>query len=456
MTGGEDERRHRRQVVALSAVVTAFGLLTLATSGQALVPSLLFDGPSYLSLATHIRTHWFFPPPSMNLRPPLYPAVIAVAGWLTGSDGLVAVVNLQVGAWLLVGPLAALWVHRVGGSLLVGGLTGCLYYTLGESFLNVALIYAETITVALAVWAGLALSWSMVGPGGHATSRWLAAALAVATAHARPIYQLLVPLYAAFAAAPLLRRPRAIVIRRAMPFVVAALVGLLPFYVVNAVVKGSPTFVSLAGHSLADYLGDRRLLGKFPPGFEAVEALYATRFAADPSKTRIAWWEVAPDWEQLVRARTGHEPRWGARDREMGATAVAVLSRNPGYYLRRWLETWWEFSTTPGPKVAGPWCPITLTSHVWAFWWRYLGAWGPFVILALEIVNVTKRGRGEVVRLVPIVTYLTVALANTAIEPWPGQIRYRSQVEAFLLIAVGLLTTLIADCGRAALKRSRT
>ena len=317
--------------------------------------------------------------------------MIAAAGRLSDSDGLAVVVTMQAVAWVLVGLFVALWVYRVGGSLLIGALTGCLYYTLGESFFNVRLIYAETITVALAVAAGFALSVSMLGGSCAWTWRWLAGALALGTAHARPIYQLLLPVYAAFAVAPHVRRLRAV--RYAMPFVVAGLIGLLPFYLVHAFVSGSPTFVSGAGYSLPNYLGDRRLLGKFPPGFEAIETLYSIRFGANPDKTHIGWWEVADDWVRTVGARTGREPSSRMLDRVMGATAVAVLSRNPDYYVRRWHETWREFSTSSSPSVSSRWCPINLASSGWAFYWAYLGAWSPFAILAVEFANAARNGR---------------------------------------------------------------
>lgn len=442
----------RRRAVAFTALgVAAFGALTLVTSGERIAPTLLSDGPSYVEMARHIRAHWFLPPPPLDLRPALYPTVIAIGGWLTGGEGLRAVRDLQVLLWLITGPLVTLWVYRVGGSLTIAAVTGCLHYTLGGVFFSLGLIYAETITVTLAVAAGLALTSSML-PGNHPGRwRWLAAGLAVATAHGRPIYQLLLPLQAAFAVAPRLRaRPRALV-RRAGPFVVAGLVGLLPLYVVNAVVKRSFSFVNGGGHSLANYLGDRRLLGKFPPEFKPIEDLYATRFAADPGKTQIGWWEVRKDWGRAFRARTGRDLHEGALDRDMGLTAFAVLSRNPDYYVRRWLETWWEFSTSTSPPVEGRWCPITVLHPLWAWFWVHLGAWVPFAILAAEVATLLWRGSGFV-RLIPIATYLTIALANTAIEPWPGQDRYRVQVEIFLLIALGLVATPIAPWVRTAFR----
>ena len=51
-------------------------------------------------------------------------------------------------------------------------------------------------------------------------------------------------------------------------------------------------------------------------------------------------------------------------------------------------------------------------------------------------------------------TYLAIALANTALEPWPGQYRNRTQVEVFLVIALALGATLLWDRGRAALRRA--
>lgn len=438
----------------MSMGVAAFGLLTIATSREPLEPVLLFDGESYLALARQIRDRWFFPPPSMNLRPPLYPTVLAVAGWLTGSDGQMAVRNLQMIVWVLMGLLVASWVYRVGGSALRGGLTGCLYYTLASGFANIQLIYAETITTFLAVAAGLALSSSMMGDARAQALRWAAALLALGSIHGRPVFQVLLPMYAAFAAGPLVRG-RTAVVRHLVPFVVAALVGVVPFYLVHAIVKGSPSFVAAAGHSLANYLGDRRLLGEFPPGYEAVEAFYSVRFAADPKRTIVPWWEVDGDWRQLIQARTGREPSWGTVDRSMGVTTLAVLSRNPGYYVTRWLETWWEFSTTPAPPVVGPGCPIALVYPLWVLFWTSLGAWLPFAILAVEVAHVVRRGPGALVRLVPISAYLAVGLLNTAIEPWPGQIRYRAQVEVFLVIALGLTAGLAWTWARAAARRWR-
>jgi hypothetical protein len=442
-------------VVTTLVGLILFGILTLVTSRERLEPALLGDGEEYLALANQIRAHWFVPPPTMNIRPPLYPTVIAVAGWLTRSDGLLAVRNLQILAWLLVGPLVALWVDRAGGGLLVGAFTGGLYYTLGIGLFFIKIIYAETITVTVAVAAGLALVWSMT-PAGHAGAwRGLAAALALGAAHGRAVFQCLVPLYALFAVGAHAGKPRAAV-RAATPFLVAGLVGLLPLYVAHGIRKGSPAFVNVTGHSLANYLGDRRLLGKFPPGHEAVEAVYAVRFALEPDRNIIGWWEVDAAWRGIMISRIGRDPPWATLDNYMAATAVAVLSRNPGYYVRRWFETWMEFTTAVAPApVAGPWCPVTLARPLWVWFGTYLGPWIAFAVLAIELANVAIRGRGELVRVVAIVTYLAVALASTAIEPWPGQIRYRLQVEAFLLVALGLAAGSTASWARAAVQRTR-
>jgi hypothetical protein len=140
-------------------------------------------------------------------------------------------------------------------------------------------------------------------------------------------------------------------------------------------------------------------------------------------------------------------------DRSMGSTAAAVLARNPDYYLRRWLETWREFSTAPGPPATGAWCPITLVQPAWALYFTHLNAWFPLVILAAELAIVAHLGLGRVVRLVPILTYLSIAVLSTAIEPWPGQIRYRAQVEVFLPIAFALTASFVWGWARAATER---
>ena len=90
--GGRSDARPRA-IAACLLGVTAFGLVTLASSGETIRPTLLFDGASYVALAQHIRTHWFIPPPSSTRGPLLYPTLLAVAGWLTGSDGLTSVVS---------------------------------------------------------------------------------------------------------------------------------------------------------------------------------------------------------------------------------------------------------------------------------------------------------------------------------------------------------------------------
>ena len=220
----------------------------------------------------------------------------------------------------------------------------------------------------------------------------------LSAAYARPIFQLLLPLFLAFAVARCLGSGRAVLARVALPFVVAIGVGLLPVYVANAVVKGSPSFVSVTGHTLTNYLGDRRLLGRFPPDHAAVEAIYAARFAAEPGKSHVAWWEVTHEWDRLVESRTGRRPTWGTRDAVMSATAVTVLSRNPDYYVRRWFETWREFSTTAGPPAAGAWSPITLLGPAWRWFWSSLGAWIPFLVVAIEATNTIRHGREAVVR----------------------------------------------------------
>lgn len=445
---------HRPAVVSATLVgVVLFGVLTLVTSGAGFRPSLLGDGEEYVALANQIRTHWFVPPPTMNIRPALYPTILAVAGWLTRSDGILAVRNLQVLAWLLVGPLVTLWVYRVGGSLVAGGLIGALYYTLGIGFFFISIIYAETLTVTVAVAAGLATVWSMRGASRAGAWRGVAATLALGAAHGRAVFQFLVPLYG-FAAGVQAGTPRAAA-RAAMPFLVAAMVGIVPIYIAHGIMKGAPAFVNVSGHSLANYLGDRRLLGKFPPGTEAVEAVYAVRFALEPDRRFIGWWEVDAAWRGIMIAKLGRDPLWATLDTYMGKTALAVLWRNPGYYVQRWFETWMEFSTAVAPAPeGGAWCPITLARPGWQWFGTWLAAWLPFAILAGELANVAIRGRGELHRAVAILTYLTVGLVSTAIEPWPGQIRYRLQVDAFLLVALGLAATSMASGARVVLRRA--
>ena len=422
-------RRPGTSTAAGAAAVLAFGLLVLATSGEPATPILSYDGESYLSAARRIAFEG--KPPSIDMRPPIYPALLAAFLRLGGSSPLVPLVHLQRGLWLATGLMVFAVVQRLQPRQAVAVAAGVAYLTDPEVFDLTQLVYAETLAILFSVASMLAL---VAAPGSR--GRHAAAWLAVASAWVRPIGQLLLlPIGAAAVLASRGYRGR---LRAAIPFAVAGLIGIGSMYGIQYLRTGIPSFVPIAGKCHADYLGDRRLLGHFPPGYAPVERLYAQRFEEQPDSVRIGWWDVAREWPEAYRERTGRPLAPEAVDLDMGRTARAVLLANPGFYLSRWREVWQDFSTTVAGPVKGRFCPISLATPAWAVWWTWFGAWAPFALVALEAI-LFVRGVGSPLRGLPAVTYALLSVANTALESWPGQIRYRTQFVAFLVCAVALV-----------------
>lgn len=393
------------------------------------MPILSYDGDSYLAAARPVALEG--KPPGIETRPPLYPLLIAGLLHWGGSAPLVVLVHLQRGLWLATGLLVLASVASLRARKRIAVAAGVAFLLDPEAFQMTSLVYAETLAVFFSVASMLALV-ARPGPSG----RWASAWLAVASAWVRPIGQLLLlPLAVAAVAEARGLRGR---LRAAIPFVTAGVIGIGSMYALQYLRTGIPSFVPIAGKCHAGYLGDRRLLGRFPPEYAPIERLYERKFAADPQAVRFASWDVAREWPEAYRERTGLTLAPSALDRDMGRTARAVLLANPGYYFSRWREVWQEFSTSSAGPLRGSLCPISLASPAWAAWWRLFGAWVPFAIVALEAI-LLGRGLGSPLRALPATIYLFLSIANTAIEPWPGQIRYRTQFVAFLVCAAALV-----------------
>ena len=424
-----------RAFLVVVGVVILAGLVTLVTrTGRPLQPLLLDDGPSFVEVAEHLLKNGALPP--MELRPPLYPLVLAAFMAISPAPALRYVVLFQAACWIVSAVLVATLVHQLSGGALPAALAGIAYTTLSQSQFFVRLIYAETVTIALSLAAAVALGAALRRADTSGSRwRWLAAGLATGAAYGRPVFQVLLPLFGALVLVDALVRGRPWA-RRVLPFAAAFVIALAPWYVLHKVVRGAAFFTKGPGYTLTNYLGDRRLLGHFPPAYAEVERAYAARFAAKPEQRYVGWWELYADWPKLYQARTGAPLPGDLIDSDMRRTATAVLLHNPRYWATRWPETWREFSTHPGWSPKGDFSPIRLAWPGWYVFFTYLGLWLPAAILAAEIL-LQRSGRGpDVARLVPIATFVSIALVNTAMEPWPGQVRYRAGIDGFLVAAV--------------------
>ena len=168
-------RRLGTSTAAGAAAVLAFGLLVLATSGEPATPILSYDGESYLSAARRIAFEG--KPPSIDMRPPIYPALLAAFLRLGGSSPLVPLVHLQRGLWLATGLMVFAVVQRLQPRQAVAVAAGVAYLTDPEVFDLTQLVYAETLAIFFSVASMLALVAAPGSRGRHAAA-WLAVASA--------------------------------------------------------------------------------------------------------------------------------------------------------------------------------------------------------------------------------------------------------------------------------------
>jgi hypothetical protein len=420
-------------IVALLAVAI-FALVVIAATDEPLQPQMSYDGPTYLSIAEHLLTRHRLPP--LEMRPPLYPMLLALSLWIGGENGLQYLVTFQVSCWIACAVLVAILTYQICKNLALGVLTGILYTTLFETYSLIPLIYAETTAVALALASASTLIVATRVAGTlRIALQWGSAFLTIGAAYGRPIFQLLLPIFFIFVTVDS-RWGLGELRKQLIPLTLVAFVGLAPWYVAHKVFRGACFFTKGFGYSLTNYLGDRRLLGHFPAEYEEVGRAYAQRFVSKLDRQYVGWWEVFPDWAQLYEKRMGSKLPADLIDADMAHTSLAVLLRNPRYYAMRWWETWSEFSTSASGVPAGRFSPIRLMGSLWRVFWKYLGLWLPFALIIGEVgfQAFIRKFRPE--RFLPIAVYLTIAFFSTAIEPWPGQIRYRSGIEAFLLVAL--------------------
>jgi len=412
------------------AIIVLAAVCISSRCGGTLEPDLSYDGISYLNIAeTLVRTHRL---PPLEFRPPLYPLLIAPFVGAAGVADLAPVVLMQRAAWIACAVIIFCIVRALRVGVMIATASALVFCSLAGPLRYVHIIYAETFAMLAMLVAMLAFVRGCCASGRRALLWFaVAAVVSVCAAYLRPIFQVL-PISLGIVA--LLDRRRSILQRiiAASTFVVVLIVAVGPWYLWHARTRGSAFFVKTASFSLANYLGDRRLLGKFPAKYRDIGDFYQRLFEEKPDSPFISWWEAQGDWVIASKSFTG-----GDFDRlhaYVGKTSSRVLLANPGYYITRWWETWKEFSTAVDVVPTG--CPTAAMSRIWGRLFAQTGIWLPWAILGLELARWTCWGRrASGAYLAPIAIYLAIGLANTAIEPWPGQARYRSPVEPALLIA---------------------
>lgn len=440
-------RRHRRRSAligtALGLIVALFGWWALYACEVPSEPNWIgYDEETYLQVAEQIvRADQI---PHVGMRPPLYPGVIATFLAVDRESALDHVVWLQKVCWVANGVLVFATTCLIGGRPLIGVLAGLAYLTMAEPLDLVRLIYAETIASTLAL---LSLALFVVGSRKPFRSGWLIASAltAAGAAHSRPIFQMLlaVLLFLALLTSGSSWRERA---ARSAPFALVGVLLLGPFYAYNAVHRDGLYFVKMGHLGLVNYIGDRRVLGRFPEDLAYVEDIYGDFFERNPNADHAPWWEIVPQWRSAYEARGGRSIPPETFGVHAGRDALRVLVTNPAYWLTRWSETWMDFATSTGKSASSATaCPTQACTGAWSSFWRYAGAWLPVTLLLGQMLCWLRKNPRSATALAPIVAYVAIATANTAIEPWGGQVRYRAPLQGFLLIALGVAASSAID-----------
>lgn len=418
---------------ALSVLVVLAGLASIDVCRIEVRPHLLdLDEQSYLSVAEEmVRADRI---PRVGMRPPLYPAILATLLAMDRDSAMTNLVRVQMLAWVACVLCVFLTTAVLTRRPMVGLVGSSLFLTMPEPLGLVRLIYAEAVASALALLSLLLLS---VATQSQRRTRWLllAALAAVGAAYARPIFQVLLPISLLVVAIDA-SRSWTDRVRDCAPFLVVGLLTLGPFYVYNGLHNGGFYFVKMGHLGLVNYLGDRRLIGNYPRDLQHVEATYRDFFEANPEAKYAPWWEMLPRWQRSHEANGGVVVPPSQFGVLAGGHALRVLLRNPSTYALRWWETWAEFSsstTDPGyPAV----CPAELGSGAWGEVWPLFGRWLPLAIFVGQLLLWSRRDHASAIELAPISMYLLIAILNTAIEPWEGQVRYRAPLQGFLAIAL--------------------
>ena len=421
-----------------AALVVVLSVAAWAAFLRGLAPSTFWDTPSFTDYAAALA-HGRLPP--VGLRLPGYPVFILLAGG-RGLD-----LDRIVAAQLLLGVVANLMVfevvRRLARSALAGLAAALVVLTFADLLFMGITVYSEPLCLFLVDAAALATVLSFQ----QGRRRWIlgAAALWTGAALVRPIFLVAACLYLGVAA---LAAVRARLDRRAVAVACCAVAAVvLGVAGVNRARSGPFQFAIGSGLSLLNYVGHPSVYQRLPPEQAHVRELYA-RLARAQGAEWVGWWSSIEALAREARAPLDA----AAQDRVARAVALRAIQAAPEGYLRVWRSAaeeflsdadlfygWFERPGAPAPQWPERSWRGRAALAARDFWREHLRQVTCASLLlpaaALALLAAARRRAGGPARGT-VLAYLTLAailaatvLVSTALEPWPGQMRYRYPVQ---------------------------
>jgi hypothetical protein len=442
--------RHLLPCAAVAAASAAIAYALVAGRG----PVVFWDTESYLAYARALADGRI---PRRDLRMPGYPAFVLVAGGAGLHLG--RIVLAQVALWIAANGLVYAAVRRLTGSVATALAVGLAAVVSVDLLFMSITVYSETLALFLVDAAAVSTVMAFRGarPGawaGAAASLWALAALV------RPLFVIALGIFLLALAAAAIRR---VVPARAV--VAAAAIALLVvggWSTVNLARSGTFRFSHGAGLSLLNAVGFPEVHARLPDDHAAVRDVYLE--LARRNGAPVAWWDaIGP-----LMARAGEaDGNLVVRDRFATRTALRSIAAAPLGYATVWARALRDFLSDsqllygwyPAPDAASPQWPAGTWQH--AVVNRAHGAWSTGLravtygslllpaVAALLLVATRRRAPrsgagGEWGFFTLFAIAAAVALLNTAVEPWPGQMRYRYPVQHLQLAIAAASVALVA------------
>lgn len=421
-------------------------------------PAIFWDTPTFTEYAASLARGRL---PPVGLRLPGYPVFLL----LTGGRGIDVhrVVTIQILLWIASNLVVFEIVRRLTRSTAAGLSAALVVLTFADQLFMSITVYSEPLCSFLVLAAALATIASFQ----TGARRWIhvAAGSWTAAALVRPVFLIAAGVYLAAALAVALRgrldRRAALTSLAGVAAVVLAVAG------TNRVRTGQLQFAFGSGLTLLDYVGHPSVYRNLPPEQARVRDLYL-RLARERGEEWIGWWETVG----TLAREAGAPLDTPGCDRVARRVALDAIQAVPSSYLAIWRRAadeylsdvdlvygWYERPGMAAPQwSAGSWQHRAALAST-AFWRAHLAqvTYGslllPGVALALLTLARRRRGappRGTSLSLATLGTILAAAmLASTALEPWPGQMRYRYPVQH---LHVALAVAAVVLSGRALLR----
>ena len=434
------------------------GIVVLAASIRAFIvgrlpAALYWDSASYIDFAEYIVSHRTLPP--LGIRSPGYPFFLILAGGVQLDLSQIVFIQqvMGVGSTCLIylSVLRALRTWR-------WAFCCAALFTLSVDILFMEVtIYSETlITFFLCSLAYLLILGN--SPSNERSIYWLIAGVVSSfLLITRPVMQL-IPMMIVLCMVLMLVTERVgiyclsklgwkqVVIYMFVPALVWGSYGLF-----NLSESGFFRLALGRGFSLLNYVGHPQLYRRLPPELSHITSLYEKQALMNPGRSYFGWGEML---EPIIDAQR----QMGFYYQDWDEAAFLVASRailyNPTGYLRVWLPVFIEFNTSyfvwhglfATPEVEQDLHNAQIVSYKYEIV-RFLEKAWRIVQPLLSLLSLISESVICVIflkRKIPRTSkygalyiwaiFFVITLTSTAIEPSPGQARYRMPWQGLMLI----------------------